>query len=62
MMMGPLTIFLIHMIKEFTLGNTLITIPTCFNEYEFKQGDASLAFLSPFIKIESQAFMQVLVM
>ena len=42
------------MIKEFTLGNTLITILTCFNEYEFMQGDASLAFLSLFIEIESQ--------
>ena len=55
-----LRVFLINMIKEFTLGNTLITIPTCFNEYEFTQGDGSLAFLSPFIKIESQAFMQVI--
>jgi hypothetical protein len=55
-----LRVFLIHMIKEFTLGNTLITIPTCFNEYDFTQNDASLAFLSPFIKVESQAFMQVI--
>ena len=54
-----LRIMLTWVFNDFTIGNTTIMIPTLENDYSFEELGADFCILSSFLRVESQAMMQV---